>query len=204
MFEACEAHSGILFGVRLPTAKSSHDARCGTGHQGAGEDRRSAEIKAVYHANGYFQQEATRSWRCPKTTTRNGRFDIWVVGYRQPAGPGARLDGGGLVVTNDGGVYDLSSAPGSLDEMMMESELWPGAQLSDVFSRAGDAEGKRRYGSAMQSKTTGFVVALVVVGGVFATVLQIFSSAADVAREYWWCGWASRVLRPRGCCVPGG
>ncbi len=65
--------------------------------------------------------------------TRSLRFAVWVVGYRDPERPGEALDGGGLVVTDDGNVHDLGSAPGSLDDLMVACR-WPGAEPADVLA----------------------------------------------------------------------
>jgi hypothetical protein len=50
---------------------------------------------------------------------------VWVVSYRDPADPDATLEGGGLVVTDSGDVHSLSSAPGSLDMLVLELGIWP-------------------------------------------------------------------------------
>ena len=74
----------------------------------------------------------------PERATRNGRFGVWIVGYRDAALPGEPLDGGGLVVTDAGDVHDLSSAPGSLDDLMVALDLWPGVEPSEVWPREGE------------------------------------------------------------------
>lgn len=71
--------------------------------------------------------------------TRHSQFGVWVIGYRHAAGPDVMLDGGGLVVTDDGEVHDLSSAPGALDNLLMELGRWPGTTLGDVFEREGES-----------------------------------------------------------------
>lgn len=70
--------------------------------------------------------------------TRSLRFGVWLVGYRDPAAPDLPLDGGGLVVTDDGDVHEVGSAPGSLDDLMNALGRWPGAEPADVFEREGE------------------------------------------------------------------
>lgn len=70
--------------------------------------------------------------------TRNKRFGVWIVDYHDPAHPDEVLVGGGLVVTDDGEVHNLGSAPGSLDDLMIALGLWPGAERSDVYAREGE------------------------------------------------------------------
>lgn len=45
---------------------------------------------------------------------------VWVVSYGEPNQPGEVLARCGLVVTNDGNVYTLSSVTGSLDNLLMD------------------------------------------------------------------------------------
>ena len=72
-----------------------------------------------------------------KHATRNRRFGVWIVAYREPARPGESNDGGGLVVTDEGSVHDLSSAPGSLDDLMIALGRWSGAEpATDTDSEA--------------------------------------------------------------------
>jgi hypothetical protein len=52
--------------------------------------------------------------------TRDRRFGVWIVGYRDPERPTEILDGGGFVVTDEGEVHDLGSAPGAVDELMLD------------------------------------------------------------------------------------
>ncbi len=70
--------------------------------------------------------------------TRNRRYGVWEGGHRDPAHPDEMLIGGALVVTDDGNVHDVGSAPGSLDDLMMALDLWPGAEPSDVWAREGE------------------------------------------------------------------
>ncbi len=70
--------------------------------------------------------------------TRSQRFGVWIISYGDPAAPGEQLDGGGLVVMDDGDVHDLGSAPGSLDDLMIALGRWPGAEPADVFEREGE------------------------------------------------------------------
>jgi hypothetical protein len=45
---------------------------------------------------------------------------------------------GGLVVTDDGDVHELGSAPGSLDDLMIALGHWPGAETSGVWAHEGE------------------------------------------------------------------
>lgn len=96
--------------------------------------------QAVEAANAHLRAEGTDLIALPETTTRNRRFGVWIVGYREPARPGDRLDGGGLVVTDDGGVHDLGSTPGSLFDLMEALGLWPGLEPADVPDGDTDSE----------------------------------------------------------------
>lgn len=53
------------------------------------------------------------------SATRDRRWPAWVVSYLDPASPDAVLVGGALVVTDDGVVHDVGSAPGSVDLLML-------------------------------------------------------------------------------------
>ncbi len=68
--------------------------------------------------------------------TRNQRYGVWLVGYVDPANPDQMLDGGGLVVTDEGDVHHPGSVPGLLDDLMIELGRWPGAEPVDVFGDA--------------------------------------------------------------------
>ncbi len=58
---------------------------------------------------------------------RNERFGVWQVGFVDSATPGMPLAGGSLVVTDEGDVHDVGSAPGLLDDLMIALGRWPGA-----------------------------------------------------------------------------
>ncbi len=73
-----------------------------------------------------------------RLATRNRRYGVWIVAYRDPAEPDVMLMGGALVVTDDGDVHNLGSAPGALDDLMMELGRRPGTEPSDVYAREGE------------------------------------------------------------------
>lgn len=49
----------------------------------------------------------------------------WVIAYRDSARPDEMLDGGGLVVTDEGDCYSVGSAPGEFERLMMRLDRWP-------------------------------------------------------------------------------
>ena len=63
---------------------------------------------------------------------------VWVVSYGNPDRPDEVLDGGGLVVTDDGGVHNLSSAPGALDDLLMSLDLVR-SPVDAAFEREGES-----------------------------------------------------------------
>jgi len=71
--------------------------------------------------------------------TRDHRYGVWIIGYRDPALPDEMLDGGGLVVTDAGDVHDLGSAPGALGDLMLTLGRSPTAGLSDAYAREGES-----------------------------------------------------------------
>ncbi|GAB3077685.1 hypothetical protein [Pedococcus soli] len=82
---------------------------------------------------------------------------VWVVSYQDPADPDAGLEGGGLVVTDSGDVHDLSSAPGSLDMLVLELGIWPRHPDTDLEAvelladiDPGEAEGLRALKKSRQ------------------------------------------------------
>ncbi len=87
-------------------------------------------------ANAYLRAEG--SSLVARHATRDRRYGILIVAYRDPAEPEVRLDGGGLVVADDGDVHNLGSAPGSLDDLMSALGRWPATELSDVYAREGE------------------------------------------------------------------
>ncbi len=70
--------------------------------------------------------------------TRERRYGVWIIGYRDPARPDEMLEGGGLVVTDEGDVHDLGSAPGSLDDLMHALGRSPMLDATDVYAREGE------------------------------------------------------------------
>jgi len=66
------------------------------------------------------------------------RFGVWVVSYFDPNAPEAILDGGGLVVTDAGDVYDVGSAPGSLEKLMDDVGVPPADEVADAWMREGE------------------------------------------------------------------
>ncbi|MFC6238039.1 uracil-DNA glycosylase [Longivirga aurantiaca] len=55
------------------------------------------------------------------TASRASRHrDAWVVSYVDADNPDVMLDGGGLIVTMDGAVIDVSSVPGEIDRVLDE------------------------------------------------------------------------------------
>jgi hypothetical protein len=69
-------------------------------------------------ANAHFRSESSRL--VAAHAHRDREYDVWVVDYSDPRYPGERLDGGALVVTDDGEVHSMGSTPDSLDKLMME------------------------------------------------------------------------------------
>ena len=60
--------------------------------------------------------------------SRDQRYGVWVVSFNDPARPGEWLCGDGpYVVTDDGDVHGLGSAPGELELLMMDLGWMPGA-----------------------------------------------------------------------------
>ena len=51
---------------------------------------------------------------------RDREYGVWIVDYSDPDYPEERLDGGALVVMDDGEVHSMGSTPDSLDKLMME------------------------------------------------------------------------------------
>jgi hypothetical protein len=51
--------------------------------------------------------------------TRDRQYDVWVVGYRDPERLEVMLVGGALVVTDEGDVHEVGSAPDALDLLML-------------------------------------------------------------------------------------
>jgi len=89
-------------------------------------------------ANEHLRAEGS-PW-VARHATRNVRYGVSVVAYRDPTEPDEELTRGGLVVTDDGEVHNLGSAPGSLDDLMMALGRWPGAEpSSDVWEREGES-----------------------------------------------------------------
>lgn len=74
-----------------------------------------------------------------KHATRDRRFGVWVVAYRDPATPDEMLDGGGLVVTDEGEVCNVGSTPDAVERLMMDLGREPGAEPGDVYEREGES-----------------------------------------------------------------
>jgi hypothetical protein len=87
-------------------------------------------------ANAHLQAEG--SSLVARRASRNRRYRVWIAAYIDPAEPDVMLDGGGLVVTDDGEVHNLGSAPGSLDSLMADLGRVPGAEPSEVYAREGE------------------------------------------------------------------
>lgn len=78
--------------------------------------------------------------------TRDAARGVWLVGYVEPERPESVLDGGGLVVTDDGHVHEVGSTPGQLDELLLQ--LGPSAAMRMVpagWRGLLDAEFSREY-----------------------------------------------------------
>jgi uracil-DNA glycosylase len=71
--------------------------------------------------------------------TRDSRYGVWIVSYRDPAEPDVMLDGGGLVVTDEGDVHNLSSVPESLEDVMMDLSHGHDATHGSMFEREGQS-----------------------------------------------------------------
>ena len=109
------------------------------------------EAKAV--ANAHLQARGSDLVAVRATRERG----VWVVSYHDPAEPDAALDAGVLVVTGSGDVHSLSSAPGSLDRLLMELGIWSphpdtDAESLELLSDTDpeEAEGLRAYKEARQ------------------------------------------------------
>lgn len=70
--------------------------------------------------------------------TLDRRFGVWVISYVDPANRGEMLDGGGLVVTEDGDVYNLGSAPVALENLMLDLGRSPAEGIADMYAREGE------------------------------------------------------------------
>lgn len=66
------------------------------------------------------------------------KHGVWVVAYRDPVHPEEVLMGGGLVVTDEGEVHSLGSAPGALDLLMDSLEPGGLGVRDDVWLRDGE------------------------------------------------------------------
>jgi uracil-DNA glycosylase len=66
------------------------------------------------------------------------RFGVWVVSYIDPRAPEAMLDGGALVVTDAGDVYEVGSAPGSLEKLMDDVGVSLVDDVADAWVREGE------------------------------------------------------------------
>jgi uracil-DNA glycosylase len=83
-------------------------------------------------ANEYLQQSgapfvATRA-------TREANYGAWTVAYGAPDHPEEMLTGGGLLVTDQGEVYDVGATPGALTEPMTSLGRVP-QRVSEFISR---------------------------------------------------------------------
>lgn len=70
--------------------------------------------------------------------TRDQVHGVWVVSYVDPSHPVEMLVGGALVVTDDGEVHEMGSAPGALRHLMESLGRHP-SDTEDVWSREGEA-----------------------------------------------------------------
>ena len=77
---------------------------------GSSEQRALTAHEAKRLADEHLRDEG--SSLVAKYASRNRRYGVWLVDYRDPAGPEEMLVGGGLVVTDAGDVYDVGSVPG--------------------------------------------------------------------------------------------
>jgi uracil-DNA glycosylase len=70
--------------------------------------------------------------------SRDKRHGVWVVGYRDPEQPDEVLDGGALVVTDEGEIHSIGSTPDAVDHLMesLGQVSWGAAE--DVWSREGE------------------------------------------------------------------
>lgn len=66
---------------------------------------------------------------------RDHRYGVWIVSYRDPAHPREMLDGGALVVLDDGVVHSLGSTPDALDHLMMDLGI---SESADAWEREGE------------------------------------------------------------------
>lgn len=69
----------------------------------------STHQKAKRIANEHLRAED--STLVAVSAKRDHKYGVWVVSYVDPAYPTERLDGGALVVTDEGAVHDLGSPP---------------------------------------------------------------------------------------------
>lgn len=63
--------------------------------------------------------------------TRSSEYGVWTVSYVDPDQPDEMLTGGALVVTDEGDVHELGSAPGALAELMATIQRLP-LRVGDV------------------------------------------------------------------------
>lgn len=68
--------------------------------------------EALHRANEYLRSDGSSHVADPETALPNGAQNLWVISYYDPKEPNVVLMGGGLVITGDGEVRPLSSAPG--------------------------------------------------------------------------------------------
>jgi uracil-DNA glycosylase len=94
------------------------------------------ENEAKRHASDHLSAEGS-PWVISRATF-NRQFGVWLVGYKDPERPSELLVGGGLVVTEDGNVHNVGSAPGALEELMHELRVTSADDIACVYEREGE------------------------------------------------------------------
>ena len=93
--------------------------------------------QAKRRANEHLQVETPSL--VAKSATRDKKYGVWIVSYVEAARPKDLLVGGGLVITDEGEVFNLGSAPGELDALMQAVGRMPSRDhLADAYEREGE------------------------------------------------------------------
>ncbi|WP_202865428.1 uracil-DNA glycosylase [Ornithinimicrobium sufpigmenti] len=88
---------------------------------------------AKKQASAYLRDEG--SGLSAVHASRDKKHGVWVVGYRDPKQPDETLDGGALVVTDEGEVHSIGSTPDAVDHLMESLGRGPWGAEEGVWSR---------------------------------------------------------------------
>jgi uracil-DNA glycosylase len=92
---------------------------------------------AKKHANAHLRAEG--SHLVALHASRNNKYGVWVVDYRDPDHLDEMLIGGALVVTDGGEVHGIGSTPDAVDLLMESLGHSPFGIADDVWSREGES-----------------------------------------------------------------